>query len=174
MPRYAAFLRGVSPMNLKMPDLKQALEAAGFSDVKTLLSSGNVVFTTRRATESAIERRVEAAIEAKVGKAFGAIVRSIDHLRDLLESDPYRPFRLPSAAKRVVTLLRVVPEPAPTLPIERDGARLLALRDRELISAYERSEKGPVFMMLIQKTFGKDVTTRTWDTLQKVVRAGAL
>ena len=41
---YAAFLRGVSPMNAKMPEVKRCFEAAGFTDVKTLLSSGNVVF----------------------------------------------------------------------------------------------------------------------------------
>jgi len=33
MPRYAAFLRGVSPMNAKMPEVQQAFEAAGFTDV---------------------------------------------------------------------------------------------------------------------------------------------
>ena len=44
MPRFVAFLRGVSPMNLKMTDLKQCLEAAGFTEVKTILSSGNVAF----------------------------------------------------------------------------------------------------------------------------------
>ena len=31
MPRYVAFLRGVSPMNAKMPELKAAFEAAGFT-----------------------------------------------------------------------------------------------------------------------------------------------
>jgi hypothetical protein len=41
------------------------------------------------------------------------------------------------------------------------------------LSAYTRSDKGPVFMALIEKTFGKDVTTRTWDTVLKVVKAGA-
>jgi hypothetical protein len=30
-----------------------------------------------------------------------------------------------------------------------------------------RSPKGPVFMTLIEKTFGKEVTTRTWDTVKK-------
>jgi len=30
MRRYAAFLRGVSPMNAKMPELKRCFEAAGF------------------------------------------------------------------------------------------------------------------------------------------------
>jgi len=42
MPQYAAFLRGVVPMNCSMPELKKSFEAAGFSDVRTLLSSGNV------------------------------------------------------------------------------------------------------------------------------------
>lgn len=63
MTRYAAFLRGVSPVNLKMPELKLALEAAGFGDVKTSLSSGDVVFSGRHAADVAIERKVEAAIE---------------------------------------------------------------------------------------------------------------
>src|ERR1041385_1159873 len=39
MPRYAAFLRGVMPMNCKMAALKAAFEAAGFTDVKTVASS---------------------------------------------------------------------------------------------------------------------------------------
>ncbi|MDE2325144.1 MAG: DUF1697 domain-containing protein, partial [Betaproteobacteria bacterium] len=42
MPRYVAFLRGVSPMNARMPELKACFEAAGFGAVRTLLSSGNV------------------------------------------------------------------------------------------------------------------------------------
>ena len=57
MPRYAAFLRGVSPMNAKMPELKRAFEAAGFTGVRTVISSGNVVFDARRASESALQRR---------------------------------------------------------------------------------------------------------------------
>jgi uncharacterized protein (DUF1697 family) len=47
MPRYVAFLRGVSPMNAKMAELKRCFEGAGYTDVKTVLSSGNVVFDVR-------------------------------------------------------------------------------------------------------------------------------
>jgi uncharacterized protein (DUF1697 family) len=172
MPRYAAFLRGVSPMNLKMPALKQALEAAGFTDVKTLLSSGNVVFAGRRAAEVAVERKVEAAIEQHVGKRFGVIVRSIDDLQTLLDSDPYQAFLLPAGSKRVVTFLHAAPKTKLALPIERDGAKILKLVGRELLSAYVVSDKGPVFMAIIERACGKDITTRTWDTVQKVARAG--
>jgi uncharacterized protein (DUF1697 family) len=172
VPRYAAFLRGVSPMNLKMPALQGALEEDGFSEVKTLLSSGNVVFSGRRATDTAIEKRVVAAIEKNVGKTFGMIVRSIDELQALLDADPYDAFRLPQGSKRVVTFLRKEPEKKLELPPVRDGARIWTVRGREALSSYVRSDNGPVFMTLIEKTFGKDVTTRTWDTVLKVVKAG--
>ena len=172
MTRYAAFLRGVSPMNLKMPDLKVALDQAGFAAVKTLLSSGNVVFSGRRAADIAIENKVAAAIENKVGKKFGVIVRTIEELRELLDSDPFKAFHLPAGAKRVVTFLRSAPETKLELPPELDGARIWTVRGREALSAYTRSDKGPVFMVLLEKTFGKDVTTRTWDTVAKVAKAG--
>ena len=35
LERFAAFLRGVSPMNCKMQELAKAFAAAGFMDVKT-------------------------------------------------------------------------------------------------------------------------------------------
>src|SRR5258707_14317258 len=105
MPRYAAFLRGVMPMNCKMPELKRAFEAAGFTDVKTILGSGNVAFNARAASEAALERRAEAAMSEHLGQAFFTIVRPVDALSDLLASDPYRSFRLDAGAKRVVTFL---------------------------------------------------------------------
>ncbi len=160
-------------MNLKMPALKAALEGAGFSEVKTLLSSGNVVFSGRRATDVAVERKLSAAIEKHVGKRFGVIVRSIEKLQELLAAEPYAAFTLPPKSKRVVTLLRAAPATKLKLPIEQDGARILQLRGRDLLSAYVVSDKGPVFMSLIEKACGKDITTRTWETLQKVARAGA-
>lgn len=172
MPTYAALVRGVSPMNLKMPVLKKSLEGAGFSNVKTVLASGNVVFSGKRATESAIEKKVEHAIEHATGKKFPVIVRTIQHLQALLEADLYQAFRLSPQAKRVVTFLRTAPKEKLTLPIERDGAKILKLEGRELLSAYVVNDKGPVFMALIEKACGKDITTRTWDTVKKIVKAG--
>src|SRR2546422_5613400 len=169
MPRYAAFLRGVMPVNAKMPDLKKAFEAAGFTDVKTILGSGNVVFSARAASEASLERRAEAAMTERLGRTFLTIIRPIEALRDLLASDPYRAFRLAPGAKRVVTFLRRRPTSL-ALPIEFEGARILAVKGAEAFSAYVRHPKSPVFMTLIEKTFGKEGTTRTWDTVAKVAR----
>ena len=171
MPRYVAFLRGVSPVNAKMPELKRCFEDAGFSNVRTILSSGNVVFDARSASETSLERRAESSMHAALGRSFYTIVRQTDALRGLLESDPYAPFKLPPDAKRIVSFLREPKQAKLKLPIESDGARVLSVIGREVFTAYVRSEKGPVFMTLIEKAFGTDVTTRTWDTVGKCATA---
>ena len=154
-----------------MPELKKAFESAGFTDVKTILASGNVVFNARDASETSLQRKAEAAMMQRLGDAFLTIVRPLDALREVLASDPYRAFRLDPAAKRIVTFLREKPTSTLVLPIGLGGARILTIKDREVFSAYVPNPKGPVFMVLIEKTLGKEVTTRTWDTVAKVVRA---
>ncbi len=158
-------------MTAKMPELKKAFESAGFADVKTILSSGNVAFSARAASERSLQRKAEAAMTQRFGAAFLTIVRPMDALHDMLASDPYRAFHLDPAAKRIVTFLRDKPRSKVGLPIEMGGARILSMKGREVFSAYVPNPKGPVFMTLIERSFGKDVTTRTWDTVTKVVRA---
>jgi uncharacterized protein (DUF1697 family) len=170
MPRYAAFLRGISPMNCKMPELAMAFEATGFTEVRTLLSSGNVVFTAS-GTPRSIEKRAEAAMQERLGKTFLTFVRSIDNLQAVLSSDPYAQFKLKPGAKRVVTFLGAKPAAIPKLPVQLEEARILAVHGREVFSAYVPGPQGPVFMALIERTFGKNVTTRTWDTVRKACAA---
>ncbi len=174
MQSYAAFLRGVTPTNLAVTALKAALESAGFSEVRTLLSSGNAVFATKAQKTELLESKIEKSLARELGTSFMTFVRPVADLQALLQADPYREFRLPSDAKRVVTFLRQ-PVTAATkaklgLPIEQQGAKILTVRDREVYSAYVRNSRGPVFMTLLEKTFGKDITTRTWDTVTKAAR----
>jgi uncharacterized protein (DUF1697 family) len=167
MPRYVAFLRGVSPMNAKMPALKRCFEAAGFSGVRTLLSSGNVVFNARSSSPATLERRAEKAMQSELGRNFDTIVRSAEHLQDFIESNPFAEFSLPPTAKRVVTFLRSPIEPKLELPIEQDGASILKFTGSEVLAAYVPGPRGPVFMSLLERTFGTNITTRTLDTVRK-------
>lgn len=168
MPRYAALLRGVSPMNAKMPELRRAFERAGFTDVVTVISSGNVVFDAAKASNRALEKKAEAAMEEHLGKPFLTIVRPVEELKQLLERDPFRRYRLAPKAKPIVTFLRDDPAKKLKLPIEQDGATIHAMVGQEIFSSYLPTPKGPVFMTLIEKTFGTAVTTRTWETVRKI------
>ena len=163
-------MRGVSPMNCRMPEVKRAFEKAGYGDVKTLLSSGNVTFDAPKTPIAVLEKKVEAAIEKGLGKRFMTIVRPIDELLALVESDPFKGVRVKPDAKRIVTFIRTPPEGL-KLPIEQDNARLLRLDGNNLFSVYAPTPKGPVFMSLIEKAAGKEQTTRTWQTVEKVARS---
>lgn len=154
-------------MNARMPELKACFEAAGFSQVRTLLSSGNVVFNARSSSLATLERRAEKAMKAALGRSFDTFVRPAELLRALVESEPFAEFDLPRAAKPVVTFLRCPTELTVALPIERDGARILKFTGSEVLSAYVPGPKGPVFMTLLERTFGKNITTRTLDTVRK-------
>ena len=165
--RYVAFLRGVSPMNCKMADLKNAFEKAGFENVKTVLSSGNVAFDARAASVASIAAKCEQAMERGLGRGFPAIVRKQSDLQKLLDADPFARHKAPAGAKRVVTFLRAAPATQPELPLEVKQARILAIDGAEVFTAYVPQQNDPVFMNLIEKTFGKEVTTRTWETVGK-------
>jgi uncharacterized protein (DUF1697 family) len=158
-------------MNAKMPELKCCFEGAGFTDVKTVLSSGNVVFSVRTAPEKALEQKAEAAMAKQLGRSFYTIVRPANVLRALIEGDPYAAFSLPANAKRVVTSLRESHKAKVPLALELDGARIIAANDREIFTAYVPNPRGPIFMTLIEKTFGTNATTRTWDTIKKCAAA---
>lgn len=167
MPRYVALLRGVSPSNARMADLKACFEAMGFADVRTVLSSGNVVFTGPETTEPALIEAIESGMARTLPRSFPVVVRTTDHLRALVKADAFARFRLSPEAKRVVTFLGQPHRQNLSLPIEHDGATILAVNAREVFTAYIPNDRGPVFMTLIEKTFGRSVTTRTWDTVRK-------
>ena len=158
------------PTNAKMPQLKAAFEAAGFTDVQTLLTSGNVVFSAPVTPVATLERRAEKAMHDELGQTFFTIVRPVSGLRKILASNPYKNFRLAPESKRIITFMRERPSKMLRFPLEFDTMRILALQGGAAFSEYRPDPRGPVFMTWIEKTFGKDVTTRTWDTVSKAAR----
>lgn len=171
MPRYVALLRGVSPMNAKMPALKRCFEDAGCTNVKTLLSSGNVAFDSPKKSELALARKLEAAMTRSMGRSFWTLVRPTSHLRALIDADPFAALPLPADAKKVVTFLREPPTARLTLPLEKDGAHILSMHGLEIFTAYSPIPGNPAFMALLEKTFSNAITTRTFDTVKKCAAA---
>ncbi|MDQ2867036.1 MAG: DUF1697 domain-containing protein [Verrucomicrobiota bacterium] len=166
--RYVAFLRGVSPMNLQMADLQRCLEATGFTEVKTVRSSGNVAFTARKQSRAALERKIETAMAQQ--RVFYTIVRTQEELERIIAADPFATFDLPANAKRLVTFARKLKQPA-TWPGRRSDVAILCANEREAYSMYVPGPNAVEFMALIEKTFGREVTTRTWETVPKCARA---
>lgn len=171
MPRYVVFLRGVSPQNLRMSDLKACLTQAGFQNVRTVLSSGNAAFDCDIKSLPEVERTVQAAMQQHLNKSFHTIGRSASSLADLLATSPYAGYELPQNAKRVISFLRETRKPKVPLPLTEGTATVIRQLGSEVFTAYIPGPEGPVFMKLIERAYGSDVTTRTWETVSKCATA---
>jgi uncharacterized protein (DUF1697 family) len=171
MAMQAAFLRGVMATVVKNAELVRAFEAAGFTKVRTLLASGNVVFDARAASSAALEKKIEAAMQSELGRVFAPVVRSREELEELIAADSFAEFDVPPGAKRVVSFFREKPKPMIALPVTKERATVHGIRGRHAFTSYLRGPSSPVFMVLIERAFGRSVTTRTWETVLKVARS---
>lgn len=89
--RCVALLRGVNlGGNKKVPmaRLKALVEALGFTEVKTLLNSGNVVFTARANQAGKAAARIEQAILDELGVSTKVTVLKADELDEILDDNP--------------------------------------------------------------------------------------
>ena len=86
-----AFLRGINVGTAKrvsMASLRQLLEDLGYADVRTLLNSGNVVFTAGRAGGAEIADRIHKAVASRLGVTSRVIVLSAGELAEALDENP--------------------------------------------------------------------------------------
>lgn len=86
MPRYIALLRGINVggHRVKMDRLRSLFAGLGFGDVRTVIASGNVLFTSTVGDERALVRQIAAHLEKELGFPVPTILRTPAELREAL------------------------------------------------------------------------------------------
>jgi uncharacterized protein (DUF1697 family) len=89
--RYVGLIRGINVGKAKrvaMSDLRALLEERGYTDVRTLLNSGNVVFSGARGDAKKIAAALERAMETDLKVAARVVVLTGEHFRLAVEENP--------------------------------------------------------------------------------------
>jgi uncharacterized protein (DUF1697 family) len=88
--RYAAFLRGVNVggVNLKMAEVAKVLEDAGFTNVRTILATGNVLLDSRSGVD-AVRKKAEKALRDGFGYDAWVLAYDLDTVRAISERFPF-------------------------------------------------------------------------------------
>src|SRR5258705_2305020 len=89
--RRVALLRGINVGTAKrvsMADLRRVFEDLGYDDVRTLLNSGNVVFTIRKAASRDHAARVQKAIADRLGIQSRVVVLTRREVADAVAANP--------------------------------------------------------------------------------------
>jgi uncharacterized protein (DUF1697 family) len=170
--QYIAFLRGINTARtMKMEDLRRVFESLGYENVRTVQATGNVLFETRKTTESSLTRKLERALAGAFGYEIAVVLRTPDELERLVDAKPFARVKVTPKTRTQVTFLKTKPRRGMELPRGK-GYETIRLVDRALCSVVDLSgATTPDLMRLLDKEFGKEVTTRSWNTVEKVVRA---
>ena len=174
MTKYAALLRGIGPTNpnMKGEKLRGVFESLGFAHVQSVITSGNIVFETDITDVKKLETMVEKALPKQLGFTSTTIIRSQAELQALVDADPFPGITQGPKNYITVTFLKEKPKSVPKLPYkpESKGYEVLALYDRAIAATLDQThEKTPNLMSWLEKQFGKQITTRTYKTINRLL-----
>lgn len=87
-----ALIRGINvsgQKKIKMADLREYLKELGYSNTRTYIQSGNVVFETTPKEPKELESEIEALIEKKYDFHAPVIIRDVRELEEVLHNCPF-------------------------------------------------------------------------------------
>lgn len=172
--KYAAFLRGINVgghHKVPMAELRKEMVALGFAEVETLLNSGNVIFSTPATDVDSLEETIAARLEAAFGFPVPVLVKEGGELLQLQVSDPFRDIEVTDDTRLYVSFLKLHPQEIALPWISEDESyRIISVENRIVCSVLNLSGMGTVKGMdSLEKIFGKNITTRNWNTIEKIV-----
>jgi uncharacterized protein (DUF1697 family) len=161
----AAMLRGVNLGKRKviMSELRALIEGAGFTDVRTLVASGNLVLNAKL-TGAKLEAKLEKVILEGLELKTAVFVRDADQLDAIIAANPFKPFAKTNPNFLVVNFMR---DPA-------TKAELEAMENTALTGEEIRQGDGCLYIKfpegqgVSKLKMPKSGTARNWNTVTKL------
>ncbi|MEU6082646.1 DUF1697 domain-containing protein [Streptomyces sp. NPDC047108] len=174
MTTYVALLRGINlggHKKVPMADLRDLLTGLGHGDVRTLLQSGNAVFTSEERNTARLVTGLERAIAERFGFEVPCLALSADDLRAVAGRNPFPPTSV-DPSRMFVTFLSGPVDPERLAHVDphgyppdeyRVGERELFLRCPDGMGRSKLAE------VLGRTDLGLTATVRNWNTVTKLL-----
>ena len=172
---YIGFLRGINVgghHKVPMVQLRERVSETGCANVRTLLNSGNIVFESDTKNPDSLQLKIEEHISKSFGFAIPLVLRSWEDMIHLVQEKPFETIDVQKDIRLYVSFLKETPSMELALPYlsQDNGYKIILMKDRIICSVLDLSvtetSKG---MEELEKLFGKNITTRNWNTILKVV-----
>jgi uncharacterized protein (DUF1697 family) len=168
---WIALLRGVNVGKAKriaMADLRATLEDLGYDDVRTILQSGNAVFTATKGKAPALETAISAKIESELKVSCKVLVRSSAELAKVVKANPFVKRKAPPGELHV-TFLSKAPAAAKLAAVDAEAFAPdeLELGDRVLYTRLRNGITGSKIPSW-DKVLGVDASARNWRTVTRI------
>jgi len=172
--KYVAFLRGINVgghHKVPMLDLKKEFEKLGFKNIITLLNSGNVIFDAISNDIEKLENKVTIHLEKKFGFPIQTIIRKFEIIFELIQNKPFKNIKLTKDIRLYVSFLKKNRKVNLKLPwVSSDNSyQIIDYNNKIIFSVLDLSlSKTPKAMKVIEQFFGKNITTRNWNTIERI------
>jgi uncharacterized protein (DUF1697 family) len=175
MKTYIALLRGINVSGqkiIKMQELREAIEAMGFADVRTYVQSGNIVFKSAAKPNAELAQMLSKQIAKTFGFDVPVVVRSAEEWTIIAKSHPLLKQSQLDVTKLYVTFLNAAPTANATRALQ-----LLANEEEQCdVIGHEVYLHCPkvygntkLSNANIEKKLGVSATTRNWKTVNALL-----
>lgn len=171
--KYISLLRGINvggKNRIKMDALVMCYESLGFSQVKTYIQSGNVIFESTERDKSSLQRLLEEGIKNEFGLNISIFIVSKEDLVEVLNNFPFGEVNKIEDSKRLmVSLLSEVPTQIAVRELWRFVSESEKLHIAGKVLYLYCSPKGYRYSKLsnnfIENKLKVIATTRNWKTV---------
>lgn len=156
---------------MPMAELRKQMEQIGCTEVRTLLNSGNVIFNHQPAQEHLLEKQLAEHLGESFGFPIPVLIRTAEEIHALVDRQIFKDVEITKDTRLYISFVRDVPHRQITLPwLSEDGSfRIVAIVEKNIGSildlAVSPTLKG---MDALEQLFGKDMTTRNWNTVLNI------
>jgi len=174
MTTYVALLYSIvidQTRRVVMSDLRRLAEDLGHQNVRTLVSSGNLVFESHETSIPKLEAALEKSFAAFHGKHVDIIIKSAREWRALVASNP---FPIESEADPDQVTVRIMRDPADEKlldffkPYQTQGERPAIIGGHVWVHFQGRPSLSKLAGQLTPKRMGGVGTARNWNTVRRL------
>ena len=152
--------------------LREVFESLGFKNVRTVISSGNVLFESDLKNVKALEEKIEKTILEQLGFHSSTIIRSREQLQKLVDLNVFNGLEHGRQSYLLVTFFKNPTKVNFKLPYQPPGKpyKFLAATDDALFSTTDNTAIPTTDLMTwLEKEFGKEITSRTYKTVNRIL-----
>jgi uncharacterized protein (DUF1697 family) len=170
---YVALLRGINvgrARQVSMADLREIAAGLGYANVRTLLRSGNLAFTSAEPSTARLAASLMEAIEARLGMQVGVVIRSADELAAIVAADPFPASDDEGTRKHVVFVADPLSaEVRDWLGREDFAPDEVRTADREVYVLYATGMSATTTADRLGKLLPRSATDRNWNTVTRLL-----
>jgi uncharacterized protein (DUF1697 family) len=173
MQTYIALLRGINVGGhnpLKMDELKKLFISLSFTNITTIIQSGNIIFSTAKVNTDILNNEITAAIKEQFNFAVGCVVLTIQEFTEMVKHNVF--VKDKPIETLHVTLLQRLPQKEKSKALNnfpKTDVEFNLINKAVYLFCPQSYSSNKLTNTVLEKVLGVQATTRNWKTILRLL-----